>query len=256
MFREKLLPTLVATVAALSFSAHASLISNGSFEQTPGSADCLVQYTHAPYASCDAEVIRTADGNSGGWGVFNQLPGWNLLYGNGIEIQGQNAVGGGFAPAHGDFYVDLDSHFEVANPTGSNAGIYQQLNGLAIGQWYELTFAYGIRTNNENENGLNVFWGEDEASLADSIVLSMIEQSEDAQWFSVSYMLQATSDTMFIGFGAFGDYVRQLDNGNWTSDGSGRGAMLDNVSLVAVPAPATLGLFGLALAGLLLGRRR
>ena len=253
MSYKKFVPTLVAAVAALSFSAHASLITNGSFEQGADSSDCLTNFTPNPYASCDQEVIRAAGGNNGGWGVFSQLPGWSLLYGNGIELQGRNTLGLG--PSHGDFYVELDSHFDADNPTGSNAGIYQQVSGLTIGQWYELTFAYGIRTNNQDENGLHVFWGHDNSDLQSSIAFSTIAQGSP-NWMMLTYTLQATSDTMYLGFGAYGDYSRQLDNGNWTSDGSGLGALLDNVSLHAVPAPATLGLFGLALAGMLLGRRR
>jgi len=86
--------------------AHASLITNGSFE--------------AP------------DQGTGTWNVYGSIPGWTTTFGPGIEIQ-DNVTGLAY---DGDQFVELDSH--------SNSGMQQSISVIA-GESYDLSFAYSPR---------------------------------------------------------------------------------------------------------------
>lgn len=257
MVNKKLALLALAAFAALSFSAQASLITNGSFEDIDP-ALCSGAGFNTAQSSCDPSVIATNGGNNGGWGIFDSLPGWNLLYGNNVEVQGAGAIG--LTPADGNFYIELDSAF-LWDPTGqtgaanSNSAIYQSITGLTVGDWFELSFAYTPRTTNPDDNGLNIFWGSDVDSLTNSVVDSIMTVGLP-EWRQVSYTLQATSSTMLLGFGAYGDFSRDLSNRLTTSNGSGLGVLLDDVRLNAVPAPASIALLGLGLLGLSLRRRK
>jgi len=257
MVNKKLASLALAAFTALSFSAQASLITNGSFEDIDPSL-CSAAGFNTPQSSCDPAVIAVNDGNTGGWGIFDSLPGWNLLYGNNVEVQGAGALG--LTPADGNFYIELDSAFfweprPQTNPENSNSAIYQSITGLTAGDWFELTFAYSPRTTNEDDNGLHVFWGSDLNALTTSIVDSIMVAGLP-EWRQVTYSLQATSSTMLLGFGAYGDFSRTLANGSTTVNGSGFGMLLDDVRLNAVPAPASIALLGLGLLGLSLRRRK
>lgn len=257
MVNKKLASLALAAFTALSFSAQASLLVNGSFEDIDPSL-CSAAGFNTPQSSCNPAVIAANSGNNGGWGVFDSLPGWNLLYGNNVEVQGAGAIG--LTPADGNFYIELDSAF-FWDPTGqtgaenSNSAIYQSITGLTVGDWFELSFAYSPRTTNEDDNGLHVFWGSDIDALTTSVVDSIMVEGLP-EWRRVSYSVQATSSTMLLGFGAYGDFARDLRNGLTTANGSGLGMLLDDVRLNAVPAPASIALLGLGLLGLSLRRRK
>jgi len=123
---------------------HATLIINGSFEQT----------TFADNSTSVGSVfntdLRAYENKQRAWDVFYLLPGWKTTYGNGIELQ-KNIV---TRSQDGEYHVELDSH-----PRGaSNSVMTQTLKSLIIGADYQLDFYYKARTNNNNDNGINVFW--------------------------------------------------------------------------------------------------
>jgi hypothetical protein len=102
---------LLAAVALVIFPAgqlHATLITNGSFENP--------------------------DVATGSFGVFASIPGWTTTFGPGIEIQDHSGAGD---PYDGDQHVELDSH--------SNSGMIATTLSTVAGQQYNFNYAYSPR---------------------------------------------------------------------------------------------------------------
>lgn len=193
---------LVASLAASQVSAN--LVENGSFE----------------------DPNRT-----GGWGVYQSLPGWDVISGPGIEIQ-TNSLGIVTAQ-DGTQYVELDSH----GGRDTNTYMAQELNNMVVGGHYELSFWYIPRTSRNNDNGIAAYFGGSQVALANDV------RTSSSEWANFTLNVLADSSTMYLGFEALG-----IDNSV--------GGFLDNVSLTFVSEPAAYALFGLGLAGLVAARRR
>ena len=224
---------LSISLLLVSSIASASLITNGSFEElifTDNSdSKGLVHQTD----------LQNFANKKSGWDVFYTLPGWVTTAGNGIELQ-KNIV---TKSQDGSHHVELDSHSRGA----SNSVMTQTLDSLIIGAEYLLEFSYKPRTNERNDNGINVFWYDaatnfNLAMTADFAINGRSKKNKD--WTVQSILLTADSETMDLSFGAFGKQ-------------NGLGGLLDNVSLVQVSGgPATdipepsvfaLSMFGFAL---------
>ncbi len=244
-------------------AAQASLIENGSFEATPSDLSKFYQHKDFKYDARTYEELAKTDK----WGIFSTLPGWKSLYGGQVElsisgvkydINGKKVP---FSAQDRDNFVELDTHFNVVDgkiSNESNAGISQNLTGLTIGQTYELSFWYHSRTREQKDNTMNVFWLPTDklSSYADFIATTVdTTQENHSGWVEYKKKLVATSTQMTIGFGAAGDKEWKW-NGLTSNNGNKTGANLDNVSLFAVPAPTTVVLFSLGIAGLMLRRRK
>lgn len=260
--RNNMYKALLVVAGLVAGQANANLITNGSFEADPTLDKVLVNgnATNAPITSFGdyGNLTNTAHR----WAVVSSLQGWDTFYGPGIEVQFNNTLG--FDANEGNRYVELDAHFAYSKPGNSNAGIFQQLSGLATGQTYELSFWYRARTTKADDNGLAVYWQANTSPLTQSILTPTVDYNAQAEnnsiWTQYKQTLTATSSQMLIGFGGLGNslYTPKSDptGANSLANGSGKGALLDNVSLTAVSAPATFGLFGLAALGLMLRRRK
>ena len=125
-FNMKFMPALrttaiAAVLGASSFANAATLVQNGSFEDT---------------------VLA-----NGTFAIFNSLPGWTTDTGNGIEVR-NNAVG---TAQDGNNFVELD--------TRANSSMMQTISTV-LGQVYQLTFWYSPRINMPaNTNGVEAWWG-------------------------------------------------------------------------------------------------
>jgi hypothetical protein len=228
---SKLLLSL--TIITTSSIASASLITNGSFEQL----------TFADNSNSQGIVFNTGlddfSQKNRAWDVFHTLLGWVTTAGNGIELQ-KNIV---TKSKDGTNHVELDSHPRNA----SNSVMTQTLDSLTIGAEYLLEFYYKPRTNNVNDNGINVFWYDSAIDFNMNMNVDFIADgrtSQNSRWAVKSVILTAQATTMDLSFGAFG---RQ----------NTYGGLLDNISLVQVnnvtsadipePSMFALSMFGFAL---------
>lgn len=237
--KQTFIAALFAVTALLSHQAHAGLIQNGSFEFSQnGSAFNL-----------DVDNGRVANTVQKGWNVYSSILGWETYYGEGLEIHKSGLLKSSVADSKAqdlNFYAELDSHSN--DPSLFNSGIFQRLSGLTAGATYELSFWYQPRSKaagDTNSNQLNIYWFNtvynDKRDLANQNPIQEIGKSLVADsgtvWKQYSLSFVASSKDMTIGFGAGGT-------------GDGKGALLDNVSMNQIPAPASILLFVFGLAGI------
>lgn len=217
------------TISMLAFSgaASASLITNGSFEQT------TFDDNSQSFGEVKNTNLSAFDTMNKGWDVFEFLPGWFTTSGNGMELQ----KGVVTASQHGLQHVELDSHQNGA----SNSMMTQTIDSLIIGEEYLLEFFYKARTNNQNDNGINVYWYDttlgfdasmDAKHLADGVRHDM------PNWQKQTVSFTATSTSMDLSFASVGTQ-------------NTLGGLIDNVSLshvATVPEPSMFALLLLPLA--------
>jgi len=216
---------------ALSSVTHASLITNGSFEEMDSSYHGVIFKTN----------LSAYENKGRAWDVFTDLPGWRTTFGNGIELQ-KNVVS---QSQDGSHHVELDSHMRGS----SNAVMTQTLSSLSIGAEYLLAFYYKPRTNNANDNGINVYWYDTSTAFDLNMPTAFTADSTRSltpDWALQSVSLTAQSSTMDLSFASFG---RQ----------NTLGGLVDNISLVQtteVSEPSTIAMFFAAGFGMLFMRGR
>ncbi|MFD2166111.1 DUF642 domain-containing protein [Thalassotalea euphylliae] len=219
----KLFKQMSASIALLACShmANASLITNGSFEQTTF-GDSTVSYG----AVKNTDLADFAN-KQRGWDVFNIIPGWYTSYGNGIELQ----KGVVTASQDGFQHIELDSH----RRNGSNSMMTQTIDSLIVGEEYVLEFFYKARTNNQNDNGINVYWHDAAANFdmsMDAIYAADGIRRDTPNWQKQTVSFRATSTSMNLSFASFGTQ-------------NTLGGLIDNVSLnhvAQVPEPSMIAL--------------
>ncbi len=172
---------------------------------------------------------------AGTWGTYEAVPGWivtkanGTLSPNGLEVR--NGVAG--TAEDGNNFIELDG-YENDRITTAFA--------TTVGQKYELTFWYanrdGVAASSEGFDARVV-------SGAISPLYSLVGNAATPGWHEEVITFTAESMLTLFTIKATG-----------TSDSVG--TSFDNFSAIAVPEPATLGLFaaGLAIVGLSSRRRR
>lgn len=237
----------------LSGIANANLIVNGDFESVDERQGDVFERALEDLADESVNDIYSR------YDTYRSLQGWETLYGRGIEVQTTNGAVANLLKTDADFsgngqlYVELDAepdYVEQPNDApGANSGMVQQLENLTVGGTYELSFWYLARTVDANDNGINVFWYDDSQSYSDNIALVIDKTDENyTDWTKFTISLEATSSSMNVGFGAFGDFWgahnhSSQDASYSESTGNGMGGLLDNVSLVRVSEPNAVILF-------------
>ncbi len=171
---------------------------------------------------------------SGTWNTYNTVPGWFVTQDNffpsshGLEIR--NNVAG--TAENGHNFIELDGYENDRITTGF---------ATTIGKTYEVSFWYanrdGVAAASEGFDATVLSGGVTNASLVGNAATS--------GWIEKQMYFTANSAFTIFSIAATG-----------TSDGYG--TSFDNFSAIAVPEPATMGLFaaGLAVLGLSARRRR
>ena len=226
---------LSLSLISLSTFVNASLVTNGSFEELTFSDSSTSIGT---VFNTDLHAFET---KYRAWDVFYSLPGWDTTYGNGIELQ-KNVV---TRSQDGSHHVELDSH-----PRGaSNAVMTQTISDLTVGNNYLLNFYYKPRTNNTNDNGINVFWYDAAVDFDLGMIPAYVADSTrklTSEWALQSVSFIAKAQAMNLSFASFG---RQ----------NTLGGLIDNVSLVNVtdvPEPPVILLFLTVITVLLVRQRK
>ena len=207
----------VALIASSSI-AHASLITNGSFEQTA--------FINQPTAvglvfNTDLQAYQT---KNSAWDVFYTLPGWETTYGKGIELQ-KNVV---TSSQNGSHHVELDSAVNGL----SNSVMTQTLQSLTVGANYQLEFFYKPRTKVINDNGIHVFWYDANTDFDFDMKPVLISDSTAGlmpTWSKQTVSFTAQAQSMNLSFASVGKE-------------NTLGGLIDNVSLTqttSVPEPST-----------------
>jgi hypothetical protein len=169
---------------------------------------------------------------AGSWNTYNAVPGWTVTQASfvpsshGLEIR--NNVAG--SAQDGNNFVELDG-YENDRITTSFA--------TTVGQTYQVSFWYqnraGVDASSEGFDAVVLSGGVSSASL--------VGNAASNGWLQQKIIFTAGSSITTFTIDATG-----------TSDGYG--TSVDNFSAVAVPEPATMGLFAAGLAILGLSRRR
>jgi hypothetical protein len=208
---KTMLGACALSLATLAGSAQAATVVNGSFERHP---------------------------RVGNWAVFDTIPGWRTVDGNGIEIQ-TNRTLGQIDAQHGRSYVELDSH---PNDGNSNSTMRQSI-AFDVGR-YLLSFYYSPRTHDAGSNGIAYSIGTDLMNLLSGSITGPGRDTAVGQWTRVTGLFDVTkAGTYNLDFAA-------------TGRAETYGGLIDNVAISPVPVPAGGVLLLTALGGLALARRR
>lgn len=197
---------LTALTAAMltAGAAQASIVQNGSFEQSPGT----------PGIRNNGQIFENLNtGPGASWQIWNALPGWTTTAGDGIEIQSNRTLS--FIDAQsGQHYVELDSN--------SNSTMMQSV-ALGIGR-YALDFHYSPRTSTFGSNGIS--WSLD--GLTSGLVSNASPGASVGKWSKITSVFNvAAAGTYNLVFSAEGM-------------SESLGGLIDSITITSAPnqAPA------------------
>ncbi len=193
------------------------------------------------FASGTAETTGAANRFSNATGTSNKVTFWgtdNPADAAHPRGAGPDAIPNA-SPSGGNF-VALDGGFDIG-------ALNQQMSGLTIGQNYELSFSWAVAQQYDKDAA---------AGLTEKLIVKLGGQTIETPtvsypdhgfkgWFQQTMIFKADSTSPILSFLSAG-----------TPTGQPPFALLDGVSLQAVPEPSSCLIGSLTLAGLILRRRR
>ncbi|MCK0096474.1 VPLPA-CTERM sorting domain-containing protein [Yoonia sp. F2084L] len=207
---------LAAAMAIATSGASAATVINGSFED-----------------------IGDGALNGSGWNIFSSVPGWTGS--PNIEIQSDRTLGS-IDAQDGNYYAELD--------TNQDAGIFQNI-ALDAGS-YSLSFWYSPRVNADPTTTNDMSYSV--AGAAETYIDNIITGAPNpayphGAWTNVVANFTIDSDqTIALSFAALG--------GSRFNGCGNCGALIDNVTIAAVPLPAGILLMLTAVGAFGFARRR
>lgn len=178
------------------------------------------------------ETTPTPIGASG-FDLYTAIDGWTAGVDQNIEVQTVNAIGLG--AQDGNNYVELASD--------SAASISQEVF-LSAGQ-YELSFFYSPRERDRNGLGLNNMAFGVGGVFSEDVLNAPNLDLPRGEWTEIAEVFEIATDGLYTVF----------FQGTDPTDGS-RGALIDNITLAAVPLPAAGLMLLTALGAAAAGRRK
>jgi hypothetical protein len=184
-------------------------------------------------AACATNLVANGDFSSpvenGGYGIYQPAPGgWTNLTDTGVEI-GATALYGLPCISTGCQNMEVNAY--------TFGDVVQTITGLTPGETYNLSYDYGGRTGYGPQT-LDINFGGSPVST---------DSGSFGSWTLYNYVVTATATSEVIEFAS-----------EATSGSAGGGNEITNVSLSAVPEPASWAvmLFGFGVSGAVLRRRR